>query len=307
MTYDTIIIGNGPAGLTAGIYSARSGLKTLVIGESLGGQASEAHLIGNYPGFKEIPGPELMKRFEDHAKSLDVECVYGHVKDIDAKDDRYIILTEDNRYETRTVILALGKKARHLNIQGEDNLIGRGVSYCATCDGAFFKGKDVAVIGGGNAALSSALYLTGVASKVYVVHRRDEFRGETIKLEQLKKHDNVEFVLNATPKRILGDKKVESLAIEKDGADDEKIIKVDGVFIEIGSVPSTALTNKLGIEHDQKGYIKVDKAQRTNKEGIFAAGDVTDASNMLWQVITACSEGAIASDSAFKYIKERTE
>ncbi|MCK4809289.1 MAG: FAD-dependent oxidoreductase, partial [Candidatus Aenigmarchaeota archaeon] len=185
MIYDTIIIGNGPAGLSAAIFAARSNLKTLVIGEKLGGQAADAHLIENYPGFPSISGMELMSKFEDHAKSQGVEIIYRRAERFEKKKGTFIITSGKEHYEGKTLILALGTTTRKLSIPGEAEYLGRGVSYCATCDGAFFKDKTVAVIGGGDAALSATLYLAGIAKKIYLIHRRQGFRGEPIKLKRV--------------------------------------------------------------------------------------------------------------------------
>ena len=304
MIYDTIIIGNGPAGLSAAIFAARSNLKTMVIGEKLGGQAADAHLIENYPGFPSISGMELMSKFEDHAKSQGVEIIYGRAERFEKKEGTFKIISGKEHYEGKTLILALGTTTRKLNIPGETEYLGRGVSYCATCDGAFFKDKTVAVIGGGDAALSATLYLAGIAKKIYLIHRRQGFRGEPIKLKRVKESENVELVLDAVPTGILGENIVTGLKVKNVINNTEKEIKLQGVFIEVGSTPTTVMAKELGVNLDKAGYIKVDNKQDTNIPGIFAAGDITTSSNYFRQIITAASEGSIAADSAFKFIKE---
>ncbi|MCK5593665.1 MAG: thioredoxin-disulfide reductase [Candidatus Aenigmarchaeota archaeon] len=308
MIYDTIIIGNGPAGLSAAIFAARSNLKTIVIGEKLGGQASDAHLIENYPGFPSISGFELMQKFEEHAKTQGVEIIYTRAQKFekDKKKQTFKIMTGDNEYETRTIILALGTTTRKLNIPGEVEYLGKGVSYCATCDGAFFRDKTIAIVGGGDAALSATLYLAGIAKKIYLIHRRQGFRGEPIKLKNIKDAKNVELVLDTVPTGISGEITVTGLKTRNVTDNQEKQIKLDGVFIEVGSTPTTVLAQELGIKLDEKGYIKVDPAQNTNTPGIFAAGDITTNSNYFRQVITAASEGSVAADSAFKFIREKS-
>lgn len=304
MIYDTIIIGNGPAGLSAAIFAARSNLKTMVIGEKLGGQAADAHLIENYPGFPSISGMELMSKFEEHAKSQGVEIIYGRAERFEKKENTFKIISGKEHYEGKTLILALGTTTRKLNIPGETEFLGRGVSYCATCDGAFFKDKTVAVIGGGDAALSATLYLTGIVKKLYLIHRRQGFRGEPIKLKRVKETENVELVLDAVPTGITGENIVKGLKVKNVINSTEKEIKLQGVFIEVGSTPTTVMAKELGINLDKAGYIKVDNKQDTNIPGIFAAGDITTSSNYFRQIITAASEGSIAADSAFKFIKE---
>ena len=304
MIYDTIIIGNGPAGLSAAIFAARSNLKTLVIGEKLGGQAADAHLIENYPGFPSISGMELMSKFEDHAKSQGVEIIYRRAERFEKKKGTFIITSGKEHYEGKTLILALGTTTRKLSIPGEAEYLGRGVSYCATCDGAFFKDKTVAVIGGGDAALSATLYLAGIAKKIYLIHRRQGFRGEPIKLKRVKETGNVELVLDTVPTGILGENIVTGLKVKNVINSTEKEIRLQGVFIEVGSTPTTVMAKELGINLDKAGYIKVDNKQDTNIPGIFAAGDITTSSNYFRQIITAASEGSIAADSAFKFIKE---
>ncbi|MBW6462541.1 MAG: thioredoxin-disulfide reductase [DPANN group archaeon] len=306
--YDTIIIGNGPAGLSAAIFAARSNLKTIVIGEKLGGQASDAHLIENYPGFPSISGFELMKKFENHAKIQGVEIIYTRAQKFKKNDKKhtFTITTGDNEYETKTIILALGTTTRKLNISGETEYLGRGVSYCATCDGAFFRNKTIAVIGGGDVALSATLYLAELAKKIYLIHRRQDFRGEPIKLKKIKESKNIELVLDTVPTGITGEITVTGLKTKNLKTNQEQEIKLNGVFIEIGSTPTTVLAQELRIKLDEKGYINVDPAQHTNTPGIFAAGDITTNSNYFRQVITAAAEGSIAADSAFKFIKENS-
>ncbi len=292
--YDVVIIGGGPAGLTAAIYAGRKGLKTLLLeGELLGGNMTLAHTIENYPGFESISGMELAERMVKQAEKY-AEIKLEKVIEI---GERYA-KTEFGTYETKTLIIATGTTHRKLNIPGEKELLGKGVSYCATCDAPMFQGKKVAVIGGGNSALSAALYLNEIAEKVYLIHRRDEYRGDKVLVEKVKS-SGIQEVLNTVVEKINGTHKVESITIKNLKTNEKKEIDVDGVFIYIGTEPITDLVKPLGVELD-KGFIKVDRRMRTNIPWIFACGDVT---GIEFQIAKAVGEGCIAALSAYKHIK----
>ncbi len=294
--YDVIIIGSGPAGLTAGIYCGRYLLKTLIIGELLGGEISEAHKVCNFPSQKEITGIELSMKMLDQVKSLGVEVKQERVEEI-KKEDNFIIKTNSEEYSAKKIILAVGRKKRKLNVPGEDKFLGKGVSYCATCDGAFYKDKIVAVVGGSNAALTAALLLEEYATNVYIIYRREKFfRAEPTWIKLVEESKKITPIFNSEVMEIIGKDKVEKIKLNN-----SKEIKVDGVFVEIGFEPDEAIPKQLGIE-TENGYIITNKEQKTNIKGVFAAGDATN--NVLKQAITACSEGAIAAQSAYEEIKK---
>jgi thioredoxin reductase (NADPH) len=298
--YDLIIIGAGPAGLTASIYASRYRIGHLLIGSQLGGAMSLASSVENYPGFKKITGGELTKKMVEQVKGLGGEIINGNVIQIHHAR-AFKICTESGReYEARALILATGTQRRKLNIPGETEYLGRGVSYCATCDAAFFKDKTVVVIGGSNSAAQAALHLAGFAKKVYLVYRRKPLRAEPIWVERIKKNNSIEVVYNVNVTKILGDgMKVTKIEWDKD----KKGLAVEGIFVEIGGVPGADLVKPLGVELDEKGYIKVGSDMSTNIAGVFAAGDVANAAGELQQIVTAASEGAIAATSVYKYLK----
>ncbi|RME54770.1 hypothetical protein D6777_02820 [Candidatus Woesearchaeota archaeon] len=289
--YDIAIIGAGPAGFTAAIYARRYRLKTLIIGEIYGGMISEAHKVCNFPTYDSIKGYELTQKMLQQVQNLGAEVVPEVVEDI-TKDKVFTVKTNNAKYQAKKVIIAIGSKKRKLNVPGETELLGKGVSYCATCDAAFFNGKTVAVIGGSNSALTAALLLAEYANKVYLIYRKDNFfRAEPAWVEQVNANDKIEILFNTNVLEILGKEKVESVKTTNG------LIEVNGVFVEIGSTPDVRFVEKLGLEH-RDGYIVVDKFQKTNVDGIYAAGDATD--NVLKQVITACAEGAVAASTAYK-------
>ncbi len=296
--YDVIIIGAGPAGLTAAIYTSRRGLKTLIISKDLGGEAINIERIENYPGFKEIEGFKLIKAMEEQVKSFGVEFVYDEVVKITTKGKTFIVKTTEKEYETKTIILAFGKTPRSLNVPGEKEFTGKGISYCATCDAPLFRGKTVAVVGGGNAALDATILLSGIAKKIYLVHRRDEFRGFESFVNEVKKKKNVEFVLNSIVAEIKGDKKVKSVIIEDANTKKRKEIEVEGVFIEIGSeVKTDFIKDLVKLNNNQ---VMVNKNCETSCPGVFAAGDVTDTP--FKQIVVSAGEGAKAGLTAYNYI-----
>jgi len=306
--YDTIIVGGGPAGLTAAIYAARYMLDTIIITEDIGGQIAEAGWVENYPGFTRILGSELVKRFVDHVRHYKVPIVIDSVENVkrDESCDCFIVETRRGvRYRGYTVILAVGVRRRRLNVPGEAELVGKGVSYCAPCDAPLFKDKVVAVIGGGDSAASAALLLAEYASKVYMVHRRDKLRAQPIYEKMLRENPKIEIVYNKLVQRIIGKNQVEAIEVKDRVTGELLTIRVDGVFVEIGSEPPRDLAARIGLETDEDGYIKVGPDQSTNIPGIFAAGDCTNAMNKYKQVITAAAQGAVAADSAYNYLLKK--
>ena len=289
MKYDLIIIGGGPAGLTAAMYASRYKLNTLLITKIPGGVASTASKICNFPTYEDISGFQLMKKMEDQVKSLNVQLVYDEV----IKISNFRIQTAKNKeYEAKKIILALGTERRKLGIKNEMQFLGRGLSYCATCDCQLQKNKDVAVVGGSNAAFSSALLLADYANKVYLIYRGTELKAEPFWQEQVKKNKKIIILLNEEITQLNGDKFLESIKLKN------KELKIQGLFVEIGSIPDTKLAQQLKLKTDSKGYIITDKQQRTNVKGIYAAGDITN--NSLKQIITACGEGATAANSVYQ-------
>ena len=295
--YDLIIIGSGPAGLTAGIYASRYNLNFLIIGELPGGAISEAHKVCNYPSQNEISGFELTQKMLSHLKSLKGEVRQKRIDSIKKGKDFFMVKTSNEEYKAKKIVLATGRDKIKLDVPGEEELLGKGVSYCATCDAAFYKDKVVSVVGGGNSAITAALLLSEYAKKVYIIYRKDSFfRAEPAWIEQLEKEKKIEPVFNAVVTKINGKDSVESVVL-----DNGKKLEVDGIFIEIGFKPKKDFVDELGLKTDEKGYIITDKFQKTNISGLFAAGDGTD--NHLKQVITASAEGAIAVTSAYEELK----
>ena len=298
---DVIIVGAGPAGLSAAIYVERSG-KHAVCFEKLtvGGQIVNTPDIANYPGIKNISGFEFSMGLYEQATELGAEVIYDRVSGIEKKDNTFKVTTDSGKeYEAKAVILATGAKNRHLGLDKEEELTGRGVSYCATCDGAFFKGKDVAVNGGGNTALEDALFLTNYCNKVYIIHRRDEFRGEPQNLEAVKKKENIEFVLNSTISELKGDKALEAVVVRNKETQEEKEIPVSGLFIAIGQEPDNGDFSPVA-DLDNGGYIVADEKCLTKTPGIFVAGDCRTKD--VRQLTTAASDGAVAALAACSYI-----
>jgi len=300
--WDLIIIGAGPAGLTAGIYGARSGLKTLIIEEKTpGGAAAESPLIENYPGFPAISGQELINKMVEHCKKFEVPInELEKVVELDLKGERNIVKTDRATYTARAVILASGCHYRELGVPGEKEFRGRGVSFCAVCDGAFFKGRRVIVAGGGNSAAVSAIYLSNLASNVKLAHRRDTLRAEEAVVKDLNER-NVELLWNTELKQIKGDVKVKSVVLFNNKTGETREAEVDGVFIQVGEVPNSQFAKEAGVEVDKGGYIIVDERQRTNINGVYAAGDVT--TGPVKQVGTAVGQAIVAATEAFGYIK----
>ncbi|QNO14406.1 thioredoxin-disulfide reductase [Alkalicella caledoniensis] len=301
MIYDCIIIGAGPAGLSAAIYSARAELKTLLIDkQGPGGQAATTHLVENYPGFASITGPDLATSMFNQAMDLGVDIAIEEITDLTLQGEVKEIITDGGEYKGKTVILATGVKPRQLNVPGEIHFRGKGVSYCATCDGAFFKGKTVAVVGGGDSAVEEANFLTRFVEKLYIIHRRDELRATKIVQKRAFANEKIEFVYDSVVKEIQGENKVDSVLIENVNTKEKSAIEADGVFIYVGNDPSTDFL-KGQISLSEQGYIITNENMETNVPGVFAAGDIRV--KVLRQIVTAAADGAIASVMAEKYIE----
>ncbi|MBI4850012.1 MAG: thioredoxin-disulfide reductase [Nitrospirae bacterium] len=304
MLYDVVIIGGGPAGLTAGLYTARARLKSLLIEKGLtGGLVTTTEWVENYPGFEEgIMGVELAQKMEKQATRFGLEITQGTVMDISLnKKIIEIALDGDQHYEAKSIILATGAHPRLLKIQGEDEFRGRGVSYCATCDGAFYKGKKIAVVGGGDSAVQEAIFLTKFAEMVYVIHRRDQLRAEKILQERAFSNLKIKFIWNSLPEKISGDDGVNALHIRNLKSCENSVLDVQGVFIYIGYNPNTGFLRGL-VDLDESNYIITDKNMAASTPGIYAAGDVR--SKPLKQIATAVGDGATAAMAAVKYIEE---
>ncbi len=301
--FDVIILGSGPAGFSAAIYAARGNVKTAILDISMfGGQPSNYLELENYPGFSLIGGFELMEKFEEHADKFGVEKFpMVEIQSVKLTSEIKEIETLDAIFKSKTVIIATGAQAKKLGIPGEEEFKGRGVSYCAICDGAFYKDKVVAVVGGGNAALEEAMYLTKFAQKVYVVHRRDEFRADRIVCERAMKNEKLEFVLSHIPLEVQGTNTVEKIILKDIKTDGNKALEVNGVFPYIGFSPNVDDFNGQ-LKQNVQGFIETDVNMQTSLQGVYAAGDVRNTP--LRQVITAASDGAIAACSAVKHIEE---
>ncbi|MCH2188383.1 FAD-dependent oxidoreductase [Candidatus Gracilibacteria bacterium] len=291
--YDLIIIGAGSAGYPTGMYASRYKIKNLVIGAQPGGALATSHKVENYPGTASASGKEIMDNFREHAIASGSEMLSDMVSSVEKQEDHFVIETASGKsFTTRFVVLATGNNYRKLGFEGEKEFLGKGVSYCATCDGMFFKGRDVVLVGGGNTALTEALYLAEICNKVYIVHRRDTFRAEDIWVEQAKKAENIEFVLGEEVESVGGKLFMEEVKL-KSG----KTIKADGIFVAIGSDPNTTLVDHMNLEKDEEGCLVVDKRQETTIPNLFAAGDVTTNSNKFKQTIMSAAEGCLAADS----------
>ncbi|MCD7716930.1 MAG: thioredoxin-disulfide reductase [Lachnospiraceae bacterium] len=303
MIYDVIIIGSGPAGLTAAIYAVRAQLSVLVLEKEYmsGGQMLNTYEVDNYPGLPGIGGFELGVKFREHAEKLGVKFINIEVRHIseNAAEHLWVLNTSSEEFRARTVVLAMGAKYSMLGVPGEKELAGMGVSYCATCDGAFFKGGTVAVVGGGDVAAEDALFLARGCEKVYLIHRRDELRAARLLQEQLKACKNVEIIWDSEVMEICGDDQVESIRIrnKKDGS--EQSLDLNGVFIAVGTRPNTEIVTKL-LQLDKNGYISASEDGITEKPGLFAAGDIR--TKRLRQIVTAVSDGANVISSVEAYL-----
>ena len=300
--YDTIIIGAGPAGMTAALYAARSNLKVALIEGGLpGGQMNNTSDIENYPGYANISGPELAEKMFEPLENLGVEHLYGFVKNIENHGDVKKVITDDQEFETRTVIVATGSKHRLLGVPGEEELNSRGVSYCAVCDGAFFRDQDLLVVGGGDSAVEEAIFLTQFAKSVTIVHRRDELRAQKVLQDRAFANDKINFIWDSVVKEIKGENRVESVVIENVKTNQVTEHAFGGVFIYVGLDPVSDFTKDLQIQ-DESGWIVTDDHMKTSVPGVFAVGDVRQKD--LRQVTTAVGDGAIAGQEAYKYITE---
>lgn len=302
--YDMIIIGGGPAGYTAALYGARAGLSTLIMEKmAVGGQMALTDKIDNYPGFEDgIEGFSLGEKMKNEAERSGARTVFATVLSADLKSDPKVIKTSDDIFYGRTVVIATGAEPRELGVAMEKELVGRGVSYCATCDGMFFKGKTVVVVGGGNTAAADILLLSRVASKVFVVHRRDTMRASKTYHETLMKAENVEFCWDSQVTGILSDDKVTGVRIKNINTGDERKLSCDGIFVAIGRKPASELAAGQ-LDLDERGYVITDESTKTNIPGVFAAGDVR--TKVLRQVITAASDGAMAAHYTEEYLAGR--
>jgi thioredoxin reductase (NADPH) len=302
--WDLIIIGGGPAGLTSGIYGARSGLRTLILEKMIpGGCILEANIVQNYPGFpKGISGQELANKMHEQCLNEGAEIyTMENVTDIEINDEIKVVTTNNGRYFCKSIIIAAGTQYRKIGIPSEDKFHGRGISYCALCDGPLFKNRDLIVVGGGNCAAIDAIYLSNLASSVKLVHRRSALRAEKAHIKTME-NNGVEILYNHTVKEFKGDNILKSVILYNNSTGDLSEIDIDGVFVEIGRIPNTEIAEKCGVELSNDGYIVVDEYQKTNIEGIFAAGDITISPYR--QIGTAIGNGIIAASEAYGYIKK---
>ena len=300
---DLVIIGGGPAGLSAGIYAARAAIDTVLLERGIpGGLVISTNLIENYPGFGEgISGPDLMIQMEKQARRFGCQILASNVEKIDTNDKEFCLKTGGGEIITGAIILASGAQPQMLGVKGEKELIGRGVSYCATCDGAFFRNRRVAVIGGGDAAVEEAIFLTRFAEKVFVIHRRGELRATKIVQQRAFQNQKIEFIWHGVADEILGKNLVEAISVRDVRDNSKTLLKVDGVFIYVGNIFNSFLLKDL-VKTDEKGYIITDENMQTSQKGIFAAGDVRR--KLLRQVVTAVADGATAAFAAEKYLEE---
>ena len=303
MDYELAIVGAGPAGFSAAIYANRSGISTVVFDRGNGGGLLQlAPNIENYPGFVSIPGIDLVEKMKQHASKYGDFHFYEAVNEVKASSKGFMITTEKTTYQVGAVILCTGTEHKKLNVPGESKLMGKGLSYCATCDGFFFKGKRVVVVGGGNTALMESIFLKQLGCKdVYIVHRRDQFRAEKI-YEDEARDKGVHFLFNTIVEEIYGNESVSSVGLFNLGTSERSRLTVDGVFASVGVLPQNEIAKSLQLKLDEDGYIMVDNAQRTNVHGVYAAGDITGG---LRQVVTACAKGAVAALSSTEVLGKK--
>jgi thioredoxin reductase (NADPH) len=304
--YDVIIIGAGPAGMTAAVYTSRGNLSTLMLERGIpGGQMANTEEIENYPGFEHILGPDLSTKMFDHARKFGAEYAYGDVTDVIDGESYKTIVVGDKEYKARAIIITTGAEYKKMGIPGEAELTGRGVSYCAVCDGAFFRKKELVVVGGGDSAVEEGTYLTRFADKVTIVHRRGELRAQKILQERAFANDKIEFIWNSSVKEVNAlEGKVGSVTLVSTIDGSEKVFEADGMFVYIGMDPLTAPFAKLGIL-DENGYVATNEIMETSVPGIYAAGDVRE--KLLRQVVTATGDGSIAAQAVQKYVEELME
>ncbi|NCD00644.1 FAD-binding protein [bacterium] len=299
--YDVIIIGAGPAGMTAGIYTARREMKTLILSKEIGGQLVWASEIENYPGFKNIEAFDLIMKMQSQVKSLGVEIKQKEVVKIEKKGEIFSIYSKDDIFKAKTVILSLGLFPRVLGIKGEKEFTGKGISYCANCDGPFYKNKEVAVVGGGNSGVDAAEVLSKIAKKVYLIHRGEKLKAFESLVKKVEERENIEIILNNSPKEFIGEEKLSKIIL-KDKDENTKELIIDGVFIEIGRVANTTLVQGF-VDRNQAGEILVNNLCETKTPGMFAAGDVTQ--NEFKQISVASGQSTTAALAAYKYLQEK--
>ena len=301
--YDIFIIGAGPAGMTAAIYACQARKKVLLLEkEAFGGQILKADKVKNYPGYEEISGFDYSNKLYSQVKKLNPDIKFEEVLQIKNNIKDKEVITLKGNYISKSIIIATGAESRKLGINNEDRLLGKGISYCATCDGMFFKNKIVAITGGGNNAIDEAIYLSNIVKKLYVIYRRKEFRIEATNLNELEEKDNVEFIMDSNIIDIKGKEKLESITILNITSKEESSLDINGLFIAIGHIPVSSICNNL-IDLDEKGYIISDETCKTNIEGIFVAGDIRIKD--IRQLTTACSDGTIAALQACKYLSNQ--
>ena len=296
-TFDLIVLGGGPTAIGCGIYAARFAMDVLIIGKVFGGLIATTHIVENYPAITSISGQGLMEMFREHMNSLDIPYISDEIRSIEKANDHFELNSFFQKFKAYSVCIATGSERRKLGVPGEEDFAGRGVSYCATCDGPFYKDKVVCVIGGSDSAAKEALFLAQSTKKVYIIYRGEKIRAEPINKKRVSENNKIEIISRTNIKEIKGDNTVTAVIF-----DNGKEFKVDGVFIEIGSIPKSDLAKRIGVETNEKGEIKINRKSETNIPGIFAAGDVADAP--FKQAITGVSEGVIAAYSAFDYVKE---
>lgn len=300
--YDVIIAGAGPAGMTAAVYASRANLDTLMIERGVpGGQMANTEDVENYPGFDHILGPDLSNKMFEHAKKFGADYAYGDISEVVDHGDYKIVKAGDKEYKTRTLIIATGAQYKELGIPGEEEMTGKGVSYCAVCDGAFFKDRELVVVGGGDSAVEEGMYLTRFASKVTIIHRRDELRAQKILQERAFDNEKIDFIWDTVVESINGEDKVTSLTLKNRKTGETTEFPIEGVFVYIGMVPLSEPFKSLGITNEE-GYIPTNQDMETNVPGVFAAGDIREKT--LRQIVTATGDGSIAAESAQAYIEE---
>ncbi|MFX1591657.1 MAG: NAD(P)/FAD-dependent oxidoreductase [Promethearchaeota archaeon] len=295
--YDLIVLGGGPTAIGCAIYAARFAMDVLIVGKTFGGLIATTHLVENYPAVTSISGQGLMEMFREHMNSLNIPYISDEIRNIEKVNEHFELHSYFQKFKAYSICIATGSERKKLSVPGEDEFAGRGVSYCATCDGPFYNDKNVCVIGGSDSAAKEALFLSQNAKKVYIIYRGEEIRAEPINKKRVYENDKIEIIYKTNITEIKGDETVKSVIF-----DNGKEFEIDGVFIEIGSIPNSDLAKGIGVEINEKGEIKINRKSETNVAGIFAAGDVADAP--FKQAITGVSEGVIAAYSAFDYVKE---
>ncbi len=305
--YKLVIVGAGPAGASASVYAARFGIRHIVVGSILGGQISESHIVDNYVGIEDATGFEFAQKLGHHVQKYGTQIIPRLVKNIKKEKDYFRLdLGGEEKLEASAILLATGTQRRKLMLPGEEKFSGKGVSYCATCDGFFYKNKAVAVVGGSDSAAGAAVYLADIAQKVYLIYRGKKLRAEKHWVDLIEKKNNIEILLETNITELSGMEKLEKAALDKE-YNGQKELLTEGLFIEAGSDPRADFARDLGVETDEQGYIKIKKDGATNIRGVWAAGDITDGSDKFRQVVTAAAEGAIAARSIYNYLKSEIQ